>query len=394
MKYTLPHYRNILSWFLLISVFGIFAGGCKTTDTNKKFEFDDAIRIKPAAQRSYEKMPITGALRDGRTLHGKVVEVVIAPNIHAPQKIDTSVIFLANGSEDTPESYETIPFEDIEPVGRMFNMPRNTYNNVNYFEYYNITGEVRELREVPVRISSTSIGSEGLGGSGGSRNFDQKCNCEPFNVSFKCPSRDYSSVFIEAHGVYTIFSDKPSAYIDRGLTSWEAEIAVGYRLGPNREWGIGLAYSTGIPIFNISDGVEIARPLMLGHLRYNLGKGSMGLLGFCARPFFYAQGGIALDKATINLTRINLSPNDCSTCNQLIQKLSATGQLPEADFSMPITFGFGIGLDIPLFSELDVSASIGWRSLAIADEIPLAGFTNVPSNRRVNMIRLGLGLTF
>ncbi|GAB1430135.1 hypothetical protein MASR2M18_09680 [Ignavibacteria bacterium] len=392
MKPREAYIRSIALW--IAAIFAVAAVGCKTADSLSG-ESDDAVRIKPDAQRSYEKAPVTGAVRSGRTLRGKVIEMRIEPNTVNSNKTDTVIIFLAAGSKNEPEYYEEIPYSDIEPVGRMFNMPLNKYGNINYFEGYNITGEVRGLREVPVRISGL------LGGAGGGAGYnpEQDCGCEPFglempNVSLKCPERDYSLVFVEMRAVYTMFSDKPAPFIESGRTGWEGEIATGFRFGANREWGAGVSYSTGTAVFNSTNATEAARPSALLHLRYSLGRRPFELLGFCARPFFYANGGIALDKATMNLVKMNLSPDSCSSCNALLKNLSASGQLPEADFSMPVSFGFGAGLDIPIFSWLDASADIGWRSLAIADEIPLAGFTNVPSNRRVNMLRLRFGLTF
>jgi hypothetical protein len=64
------------------------------------------------------------------------------------------------------------------------------------------------------------------------------------------------------------------------------------------------------------------------------------------------------------------------------------------DWSFPLTYGFGVGVDIPIMSDLDLEIDLGYRDVAVGDAYPMLGFTNVPGTRRIGTFQLRFGVMY
>jgi len=363
-------------------------GGCAATATRHA----DALRIVRDAEGKYQRAPNAQSTRDGRTLRGTVAAIAMVRSEQDPDRIDTQYVFLDAGSADRPENYELIPFSDVEQISDLLRIPvDSTKPRLNLVESFNNTQMIPELREVPIY---TGPGVPPPGGG------DGECRCKPFGFNLpvpelECGRRDYQWYFVELRAAYGSYVDFVGRTSSTGRDDYAGELAAGVRLGGYNEWGVGLLFSTGLPIINSFDGSSATRPLALAHVRYQTPGPVSSILGICMKPFVYGDFGVAIDDATVNLMQLNLSSREsCDECNQLIQKLEAEGSLPEVDFGFPMSMGIGIGVDVPVASFLDASIDVGYRSIAIGEEAAVAGFANVPSRRRVNGFFLRAGVTY
>ncbi len=375
---------------LALLALGLVAGGCSSASSLKRTS--DALRIKPDREAEYRRVPVTGASRDGRTLRGTVIEIQIMPRQDTPGKIDTAVVFLDASLENKPAHYERIPLADVEQIADLLKLPPDEkYANMNVVESFNTTEQIPELRRVPVRDYTPYLGGDGRP--------NPNCDCQPLDFSFpfpelECPQRDYAWYFAELRGVYSAFNDKPTRTTEQGREAYLGEIAAGFRFGSENEWGIGAAFSTGLSSYDSYNSGEVLHPLVLLHMRYQTPGPVTNILGICMKPFVYAQAGATIDDATVNLFKFNLSTTEqCGECGDMIRDLEASGDLGDVDLSMPVTFGLGIGVDIPVFSFMDISTDIGWRSLGLGENAELGGW-RVPALRRINAFFLRAGVTF
>lgn len=386
---------NMKRYYPLLALLlgAILAGGCSSAR-----RMNDAVRIKPEKEAAYRRTPATDEPRDGRTLRGMVSEVLIAQRPSAPEKIDTSLIFLDAKVPDKPKNYERIPIDDVERVGDLFSLPPDTlYNNVNVVESFNNTEQIPTLRRVPVRnyVRLTSSSGEGEGKPPN----NEDCGCLPLDLSIpfpdiECPKRTYQWYFVELRAVYSAYNDKPTRTTEQGKEAYLGEVAAGFRFGGADEWGLGLMYSSGLDSYDSFNSDEILRPLVLAHLRYQTPGPVTNILGICMKPFAYGEFGATIDEATINLMKFNFSSTEeCGECGEAIRDLEASGDLGNLDLSIPLSFGVGIGVDIPIASFMDISTDIGWRSIGLGENAQLGGWV-VPSLRRINTFFLRAGLTF
>lgn len=377
--------RNLLFFYICLSIITMLSS-CSSVK-----RFDDAVRIKADRESRYERSPEM-KLRDGRTLRGTVIEVQIARNAQNPAQIDTTVLFLHAASENRSENIERIPLNDVELVGTLFDAPKNEFNNANVFESYNNTERIPYLRTVPLK------------------NYVQNdCGCEPLSFdasvappSIRCPDRTYDWYFIEGRGIYSAYNDRRSGFTEVGREAIQGEVALGLRFGASDEWGVGVAYTSGLFAYNSFSSLngvaatvtDANRSAVLLHTRYQMAKSVTDFLGICLKPFAYGQFGATIDRASVNLMKMNFAAEDCNDCNQLINDLKVDGTLGNYDFSLPLTFGLGLGIDVPVSSWLDASFDIGWRSMGLGDESTVSGIANVPSLRRMNIWRFRMGLTY
>jgi len=115
--------------------------------------YDDALDIKPERQFAYEVAPCIdttnpdGNRRDGRTLRGQVLELVILAQDTAHQ--DTFFVFLNKGVSDPDQCVERIPLRDVLLPALDSPMVRNRWNNINKIRSYN---NVQSLRFSPIQI--------------------------------------------------------------------------------------------------------------------------------------------------------------------------------------------------------------------------------------------------
>ena len=375
--------KNKYLFLVFLPLLLLLASACSTIK-----RYDDAVRIKENDSQKYLITPGTKEIRDGRTLHGTVVNVLITmqpdscpPTIAKKMISDTSIVFLDKDSPDQLDYLQTIPLSDIELVRTLYKMPVNKYDNINVFENFNNPDYLRSLREVPVETKDI--------------NPCDPCNCRQFNLAFDlnvhCIKRNYSWLFVELRGGYAVYTDYSSMTTLVGRDAWLGEIAAGVRFGGMKEWGLGIAVNSGIKAYNAFKGQDYLRPTVLLHARYQ--SPSDKFLGLCMKPFIYGQFGMPVDKLSISLFKFNFTTG-CANCRKYIEGLSQMGLLPGVDISLPLSYGLGFGFDIPMASFLDLSIDAGFRSLAFGESAAVAGFENVPSMRRINMFLLRMGVTY
>lgn len=395
----------------LLALLAILAG-CSTFQ-----KYDDAVRIKPDSSVKYNVFPYelpgnASRNRNGSTLRGtvlKIQSILVAKDCDSIDSKDPSqfysksfVVFLDSLAKSDEEYVEYIPIEAVDLIGPKMD------SSINLFERYNYPLDPRRIRQV---LQDTIFLDTCV-----------DCGCVPikarYTVGFACPKRDCNWYFVEARLGYAAYLDKQSATKELGREAYLAELAAGVRFGADREWGVGLAISSGINTFNSIKNVDVKRPFAMLHFRYDFLKKctssdekmttsgtpqsedtcadceyhrrldefrkNRGLTTTCISPFVYGQIGMALDYLTVNLFRLNMNTG----CKD---KISAA--LPYLDVSLPISYTLGVGIDIPMSSFMDLSLDMGFRSLAFGESTSNLGFTNVPSLRRINMFLFRLGIT-
>ena len=83
----------------------------------------------------------------------------------------------------------------------------------------------------------------------------------------------------------------------------------------------------------------------------------------------------------------------CNDCVAALREANADGSLG-VDWSLPVSFGFGAGIDIPISSSLDIEIDLGYRNIAVGDAYQILGFSDVPDTRRINSFQLRLGVIY
>lgn len=395
-----------LLFIIAVLLFIIALGGCSTIP-----RYDDAVRIRKDSAHKYEVYPFNPSIiRNGNTLRGTVIklETFLVPDTcpvseRTSYKATNRIVFLDTKSPNL-NYVEYIPFEDVDFIGPKFGEP------INAFEDFNFPLEPKKFRYVPW----DTITQECV-----------DCGCTPlalaFRLSIKCPTRYCNWYFIEARGGYTTFTDKPEARRTIWNDAFFGEVAGGIRFGNQRQFGIGLMISSGVPIYNQFTAKQVRRPLALIHFRWDpfrnctkhilsveerretLLKDCQELLGLevetkerkedltptfegCFSPYFFVQTGLPFDRASIDLVKFNLNP-DCK------DKIRTSAPYLDIDY-LPITFTIGAGLDFPINSLLDISIDAGFRSYAFGETQTILGYSNVPSYRRINMFFIRTGITF
>jgi hypothetical protein len=405
--------------------------------------FIDALRIRGSDRQKFEAdMP--NRLSDGRTLYGFAYYWridTIATDANEMRRVDTVIAFRDRVSTSRGDTM-FIPLRYLESVEEMFGI-RNTRDSL-FIESMHEVGQIPLVRAIPRKGAIKPVTRIPLSAS-------KPCDCEEFTMSawlkpyldlgvdvdfaayLNCKGRTYDWYFAEIRGTYSSFTDRISPTQTVGSDAFGAEVAAGFRFGAKQEWGVGMAFTSPMIINSVlyenatqNGYIEVSRPVALLHVRYQFGGGKSGkiqrleaerrngissestagadpatddselfgmqLFGTCVRPFVFGQIGVALDAATRNALNFNLNP-DCNDCTRYVNNLQSNGQI---DFNMglPITYGFGAGLEIPMSRSMDVAFDIGYRSLAIGEERIAFGFSNLPSVRRIDMLRFRLGVTF
>lgn len=419
-----------------ILAFAMVLAGCSSTQpaaTQKQETYEDAVRIQPSVTSKYFRTDETGVARDGRTLRGVVERVVIRLD-SANNAIDTSIVFRDLIDTSLSRKPLVIPIADVETISHIFpSVKTGEYGGINVFESFNVTKQIPVLRQVPV--DSLRPNEE--------NSTKKDCNCEQFNLSadlgvrIHCYDRDYSSFFASVLGRASAYTDG-SSIISTGRLNFGADLIAGWRFGDDKRWMLGLTYSTGIATVNagniipsvtiIDTMVTEMRPLLLltgRHYFTSLTKkksnSSSSYLKFdvstdpnkpaavesapatneswveavfgCIKPYTYGELGAALDTKTQAALSMSLSGPECSECVARLMKAKANGDI-NVDWSLPISYGLGVGIDIPVSQKLDIEVDLGYRSVAVGDAYSLLGFTNVPDTRRIGSFQLRLGVTY
>lgn len=384
MKYTVLIFT--LSIFLITS--------CSTT--KEQVKSFDAVRIKKeiVEQRIYDTVKIDNniAFRNASALKGKALRFETTLYKCRKQTKAQETVLLFKSSEPGA-NIERIPLEHIDLVG----LKSGVETGFNWFEHYNDPLNPPILREIPIDTIIIADCSEGEPEKRKSRL--SICGCEDINAELRCPwagCRDnfYKNYFIEIRGGYATYNDQmPAGLGEKGRTAIMGEIASGWRFGSRKQWGIGLALSTGVPLYNSSEflqeikfgkngePISFYKPTIMLHSRYGFEE------TYCIRPFIYGQLGIAFDDLTLELANYHLGCADCK------RKLESQGDF-SFGFDFPLSYSFGIGVDVPIACLFDVSFDFGFRSIAIGEKSPTTLFgMAIPVSRRVNIFVFRFGIT-
>lgn len=116
------------------------------------------------------------------------------------------------------------------------------------------------------------------------------------------------------------------------------------------------------------------------------------LFGGCIKPYVYAEAGMALDVRTRAALAMALDLT-CNDCVAAIRDANLDGSLG-LNWSLPLTFGLGAGLDIPITSKLDLEIDLGYRNIAVGDAYRMLGYANVPDTRRISQFQLRIGVMY
>jgi hypothetical protein len=113
----------------------------------------------------------------------------------------------------------------------------------------------------------------------------------------------------------------------------------------------------------------------------------------CIKPYTYAEVGAALDAKTQAAMSMSMSGPECNECVKRLNDARLNGDV-DLDWSLPVSYGLGVGIDVPVSSKLDIELDLGYRSIAVGDSYRMLGFDNVPDTRRIGSFQLRLGVTY
>ena len=116
------------------------------------------------------------------------------------------------------------------------------------------------------------------------------------------------------------------------------------------------------------------------------------LFGGCIKPYVYGEAGMAFDPRTRAALAMALDLT-CNDCVAAIRDANLDGSLG-LNWSLPITFGFGAGLDIPISSKMDLEIDLGYRNIAVGDAYRMLGYADVPDTRRISQFQLRIGVMY
>ncbi len=430
-----------LKLFLSFVLLSIFAFSCSSVPQS-----DYALRIKPEAAKRHNNNPYTQMSRNGSALRGTIIKVefVSSPDscpVNEFTKIITKgyVLFVDSASESMNE-VERIPIDDIDNVVQNIVRPINQYGNKNYFETYNHPLLPRDLKEVPVDTVFEDPCSV-------------PCPCDRLSIGLpsigiKCPDRELSWLFFEIKPGYAIYTDVNEKDDKIGKDDWMFDVAAGIRFGSSKRWGLGVLLSSGVKVFDSYDSSSYKRMNVSLYGRYDLFRKKERLVDNrkimdtisiiekmmtydttfikvydpikcaekdsmiikqnikpneivkyqekiqelykeievrpCLNPFIYGLLGASVDKFSMDLFDINLGTG-CKS------KVDASGG--DLDISMPINYGFGIGVEIPICKSFDISADLGFRSVSYGERKISGGYI-VPTNKRINSFVFRLGIAY
>ncbi len=405
---------------------------------------DDAGRIKTDEQKKYNKNPHNNELRSGSALRGEVLKIQFetvpdsCPATETTTQTTKGYIIFIDSASNTRE-IERIPFEDVEFMAQKMNIPINKYSNINYFENYNNPLLPQAMREVPVDTMFIDTCTT-------------PCPCSQFSLgvpslslSLKCPERELKTFFWELKGGLAIYNDINEKGETVGKDDWLVDAAAGVRFGASKRWALGLMFSSGVKAFDSFDSTSYKRVSLSLYGRYDLFRKTervkktefeidtmksmeemikydttksfvrdengcyidtliitgtirpIELVKYqermkemfeefevrpCINPFVYGLFGASIDRFSMDLFSLNFA-DDCKT------KVEGGG----LDISLPLNYGFGIGLDIPISANYDLSADMGFRSFAFGDRV-ISGGNIVPVNRRINTFVIRLGINY
>lgn len=418
----------------LLTLGALLAVGCASVDTKPDTSpFEDAVRIKPEAAHRYVQLASTAANRDGRTLRGVVSHVLIMVDTSG-NPLDTVWAYRDKFDSTLSDTRIAIPLRDIELIPTIFpDIKTGEHRGINLVESYHVTKNIPTIRELPVERSDAP---------------KKDCDCEPFSVSMalgiklQCYDRDYTRFTMSGVGRASMYTDG-NTMLQAGKVAYGGDVIAGYRFGEDMRWMLGMTFSSGLPTVNagditptlttLNDLSETARPLALLTGRYyfmplkqsealkhkerpyvyidaSIGEQKptpseeelrrlrandswfKAVFG-CIKPYVYGEVGMALDAMTTGAASLSLGGVQCSECTVSLQNAKANGSL-DVDWSMPVSFGLGVGINIPIAPFLDLEIDVGYRNIAVGDGLNLLGFTNVPDVRRLESFQIRFGVMY
>ncbi len=418
----------------LLTLGALLAVGCASVDTKPDTSpFEDAVRIKPEAAHRYIQLASTAANRDGRTLRGVVSHVLIMVDTSG-NPLDTVWAYRDKFDSTLSDTRIAIPLRDIELIPTIFpDIKTGEHRGINLVESYHVTKNIPTIRELPVERSDAP---------------KKDCDCEPFSVSMalgiklQCYDRDYTRFTMSGVGRASMYTDG-NTMLQAGKVAYGGDVIAGYRFGEDMRWMLGMTFSSGLPTVNagditptlttLNDLSETARPLALLTGRYyfmplkqsealkhkerpyvyidaSIGEQKptpseeelrrlrandswfKAVFG-CIKPYVYGEVGMALDAMTTGAASLSLGGVQCSECTVSLQNAKANGSL-DVDWSMPVSFGLGVGINIPIAPFLDLEIDVGYRNIAVGDGLNLLGFTNVPDVRRLESFQIRFGVMY
>jgi len=407
----------------------------------KMAEHEDAVRIKPEVSEKYFQKSSGDASRDGRTLRGYVEYVQIMRD-SANNAIDTVFAFRDKVNNKPSAKGILIPLKHIETIPTLFpGIQTDSLGGINLVESFHVTKNIPEIRTIPLQDALI-----------------KNCDCQPFSlnmgldvslrlalgldagIGLSCFDRDYSEFWGATHlrtSSYTdgIIDNAIYGTSDLARLQYGGDFTVGIRVGEDYRWAFGLTFIQGMQTINagafdpnilIADMPLVNRPIGLFTSRHYFvpvknsqkgkksesffyvdvygdesdkpareekeGDGILKALFGCMKPYAYNEFGFAFDAASLAALSMSLGL-ECYDCTIRIKDAQANGDI-NMNWSIPLTYGFGVGVDIPIMDDVDLEIDLGYRDVAVGDSYSLLGFSNIPSTRRLGTFQLRLGVMY
>lgn len=359
--------------------------------SNKQILNDDAVRIKIDSVDNLEKFnpyvePNTGQQRNPSTLRGNVFNITKFEN--ETGEFEEYVVFLDSVAFniDDPQ-YEYIPISLVDLQG-----PKIGQGN-NWFENYNNPLDHDAIREV----DTLTVKDMGCGCS--------KITCPDCNVSCPFPWQDRAAnrqpIFLEANlGIATYSDNNPLTLVENGFDRPFGEFAIGYRFQDRSRahFALGLSYFTGIMVYEQQNANLLRRDALMLYGKYTFDEWA------CIFPYVYGQIGASLDVNSFYMGNLAIASKldawfdyDCGCDADLDAEAKLKQELafksPEVDFELPISIGFGAGLEFPVSKYFDISIDLGYKYMKIGETIQLFDY-NVPVAKPMSIYTLRLGIHY
>ncbi|GAB5466001.1 MAG: hypothetical protein Kapaf2KO_14370 [Candidatus Kapaibacteriales bacterium] len=405
-----------VAFYLLIGLISCSSIEPVTNDDALRINLDSLQYISGESNPQAGKInpmvePNTGKSRSPATLRGNVFNIYVNKQEYLTESGELAeseqrfYVFLDSlaYNVDNPE-YEFIPEGLVQNMGIQVGMPDSTY----WVESYNNPLDPPIIRQLPIETKEVNDCACG----------DLMINVPPCDgcevPDIKCPfpwkerAQNRSWYFVETRFSYAYYNNQrfnpELSFIEEYPTDAGAiEVAAGYRFQDRwkNHFGLGVMYTTGQPMFSESNFESVRRPSVMLHGRYQFDE------IFCLFPFLYADFGLTIDEASLYLGRISYSANidgfldielcDCDEEGDIDGRLrlaqEAAADSPDVDLSIPISWGIGGGIDIPVHKYFDLSFDLGYRYVSYGDEVRLYGYA-VPTRIGNGMFILRAGFTF
>lgn len=342
-------------------------------------------------------IPGTDQLRNPSTLRGHIYHIAVIEE--KDQTTDSSIVqeyavFLDSAHFGKNEDLvEYIPLEYVAlpkpPIADSNSYWVAQYNNPK------LHSEIRELDIKNINLSS--------------------CGCKDpsfpsLNASLSCPfvweerKAGRSRIFAEANGGISIFENYDRDLRQNvGAENLTGEFVLGWRFGDyqNEHFALGLSYFTGIPQFSRSAGEDINREALMLH-----GKYTFDIIHkyVCMFPYIYGQFGMAVDVNSLYVGRLGFAQDfdgflgidcDCELDGEadLEYRQELVYDSPQADFDIPLSFGFGAGVEMSVWKYLDLSIDLNYKFVQYGDRITLFGL-DAPKIENMSVVSLRFGLHY